>query len=128
MNFQGFLDFFQVIFMVVFVVALAYGTTWMIGKKSNSVMGGKNAKVLQQVSVNMSFQITVLQIQQKVYIIGKTNKSLELLDTIPLDQWKENEAVLLNQQQENRRETPLERLFKVGGPWREKEREKGDED
>jgi len=125
-NFQGFLDFFQVIFMVVFVVALAYGTTWVIGKKSKGFMGGKNAKVLQQISLNMNFHITVIQVQQKVYIIGKTNKSIELLDTIPLDTWKENEAMMLNQEQENRKETPLERFFKIQNPLKGEEREKGD--
>nr|WP_306770694.1 flagellar biosynthetic protein FliO [Isachenkonia alkalipeptolytica] len=112
--------------MVVFVVALAYGTTWVIGKKSKGFMGGKNAKVLQQISLNMNFHITVIQVQQKVYIIGKTNKSIELLDTIPLDTWKENEAMMLNQEQENRKETPLERFFKIQNPLKGEEREKGD--
>ncbi len=128
MNVQGFLDFFQVIVMVVFVVALAYGTTWLIGKKSKGFIGGKNAKVLQQISLGMNFQITVVQIQQRVYIIGKTNKTIELLDTIPLDTWQENEAMIMRQHQENRRETPMERFFKIQNPLKEKEREKGDHD
>jgi len=127
-NFQGFLDFIQVIFMVVVVVALAYGTTVLIGKKSSGFMGNRNAKVLQQLSLNMNFQITVVQIQQKVYIIGKTNKSIELLDTIPLDQWEENEEKHMKLVRENQKETPLERFFKMKNPLKEKERDKGERD
>ena len=128
MSDSGFLDFLQVIIMVVFVVALAYGTTVLIGKKSNRFMGTQNAKVLQQIALNMNFQITVLQIQEKVYIIGKTNKSMELLDTIPLDVWKENEEKQRNLERENHKETPLERFFKIKNPLKDKEREKGDRD
>lgn|GEM_PF-1831774 len=128
MNYQGFLDFIQVIFMVIFVVALAYGTTVLIGKKSSRFMGGKNAKVLQQIALNMNFHITVVQIQEKVYIIGKTNKSMELLDTIPLDEWKDNEEKQMSLERENYKETPLERFFKIKNPLKDKEREKGDRD
>lgn len=130
MNYQGFMDFLQVIFMVVFVVALAYGTTVLVGKKSGGFMGNRNAKVLQQISLSMNFQITVIQIQEKVYIIGKTNKSIELLDTIPLELWKKNEDAIFAMEQSNRKETPLERFFKIQNPLRNRddERKKGDRD
>lgn len=128
MNFESFLDFLQVGIMVVLVIGLAYGTTLLIGKKSNSFMGNKNAKVLQQIALNMNFQITVIQVQQKVYIIGKTNKTMELLDTIPLDEWEENEKELRNKEQQNRKETPLERLFKIRNPHNGNESKKDDRD
>lgn len=128
MNFESFLDFVLVLIMVVFVIGLAYGTTLLIGKKSNSFMGNKNAKVLQQIALNMNFQITVIQVQQKVYIIGKTNKTMELLDTIPLDEWEENEKELRNKEQQNRKETPLERFFKIRNPHNGNESKKDDRD
>ena len=128
MNYQVFIDILRVVFMVVFVVALAYGTTVLIGKKSNGFMGNKNARVLQQIALNMNFHISVIQVQQKVYIIGKTNKSMELLDTIPLDEWKENEEKYSNFSGENQKETPMERFFKIKNPLKDKERDKGDRD
>lgn len=128
MNFESFVDLFQVLFMVIFVIALAYGTTVLIGKKSNAFMGNKNAKVLQQIALNMNFQITVLQVQNTVYIIGKTNKTIELLDKISLEDWENNEKEFRSKERENRKETPLERIFKIRNPHNGNEGKKDDRD
>lgn len=72
---------------VALVIGLAYLTTLLIAKKSNTILHSRSIKVLERSGVGLNMNITVVQIANKVYLLVIQNKNVTLLDVISLDEW-----------------------------------------
>ncbi len=79
----------MLLFAIGLVVVMAFATTYIIGKKSNSIMRNPGIKVLERASVGFQINIYVLLINGKVYILSIQNKSTQLLDVIDAKEWFE---------------------------------------
>lgn len=81
-------------------IVFAYYTTIIIGKKTNKLLDGRYTQILERTIIGLNTNITILKINQKIYIIALQGKSMELIDIIDEENWK-----FLNNKNEN--------LFKI---------------
>ncbi|SCY13801.1 flagellar biosynthetic protein FliO [Alkaliphilus peptidifermentans] len=79
-----------------FVVLLAYGTTVLIGKKSGAFFQSSSVKVLERVPIGQQANITIIQIQKKVYILSMQSKNVEVIDVLDAEEWHSNKSILVN--------------------------------
>lgn len=75
------------ILAVGFVVALAYYTTLLIGKKSGSFLHNGSIRVLERAGIGMQISIQVVEIGGKVYILAIQGKQVTLLDSMETEEW-----------------------------------------
>lgn len=79
---------FLLLAAAVAVIIFAYYITTMAGKKMNKLLKGKYTRVLERSIIGMGTNITILKINQKIYIVMVQGKSTNLLDIIEEDDWR----------------------------------------
>ncbi|MFW5648403.1 MAG: flagellar biosynthetic protein FliO [Candidatus Alkaliphilus sp. MAG34] len=82
------LPVFLLLVAAVAIIIFAYYITTMVGKKMNRLLEGRYTRVLERSIIGMGTNITILKINQKIYIIMMQGKSVNLLDVIEEDNWK----------------------------------------
>ncbi len=72
--------FFSVVFIVVFIIALYYGSRWLT-KKSSAGIGGRtrHIKIIDKVMLGQDKSIAVADILGGKYIIGISGQQISLL-------------------------------------------------
>ncbi|NMA03881.1 MAG: hypothetical protein GX925_04150 [Clostridiales bacterium] len=94
------LPVFLLLVAAVAIIIFAYYITTMVGKKMNRLLEGRYTRVLERSIIGMGTNITILKINQKIYIIMMQGKSVNLLDVIEEDNWK-----ILNNKNKTRPDT-----------------------
>ena len=87
-------SFFILLFRVVVMLSLIlllYFALLFIGKKTQFLSNVRGMKVINQRSIGMNTQIIVIQVYQKVYIVIKSQKSIEKIDEMSINEWEESE-------------------------------------
>ncbi|MGV8146359.1 MAG: flagellar biosynthetic protein FliO [Alkaliphilus sp.] len=82
-------DYIFNIIIVLFVIGGAYYFTIFIVKRTSALMGNRNTKVIERVTIGHQHSIVIVQIGNKVYILSEHSKSVELLDSYSIAEWKE---------------------------------------
>ena len=70
------------------VIIFAYYTTALIGRKMNRLLEGRYTQVLERTMIGVGINVTILKINQKIYIVAIQGKTIRLLDVIEEDDWK----------------------------------------
>ncbi len=105
-------DLLKVVFVLIFVISLAYFTTKYVSKFYGNTFGKSNIKIINRLSLGLDINVIILKVEDMVYIICKSNKSLILLDKMSYESWEELEEKNKNNV-ENTYKTPLEKVFKI---------------
>lgn len=71
---------------------MAFGTTYFIGKKTNSLMRSSTVKVLERASIGLQLNINVVLINGRVYILAIQNKTTQVLDIVDEREWYERKT------------------------------------
>ncbi len=82
--FSGFL----LLVATIAVIILAYYVTIVIGKKTNKLLDGRYTQILERTMIGLNINITILKINQKIYIIAMQGRTIKLLDIIDENDWK----------------------------------------
>lgn len=85
---KQFLNIFLLLATSIFVIALAYYATAIIGQKTKNLLKNKNIQVLERTSISFNLNIVVVKVNKKIYILAIQNKEPVLLDTIDETEWK----------------------------------------
>ncbi len=70
------------------IIIFAYYTTVLIGRKMNRLLEGRYTQVLERTMIGVGMNVTILKINQKIYIVAIQGKTIRLLDVIEEDDWK----------------------------------------
>ncbi len=82
--FSGFLLLVAIIIIIIF----AYYATIIIGKKTNKLLDNRYTKIIERASLGLNTNITILKINEKIYILAFQGKTMKLLDIINEVDWK----------------------------------------
>jgi len=81
---------------VLAILFLAYYVTYYIGIKASGrtkIRGiGRNVRVLERFSISKDKSFCLIEINGTVYVIGITNSSMTVIDTMPLESIEESMA------------------------------------
>lgn len=71
------------------VIFLAYLTTLLVAKKSNTFLHNRSIKVLERSGIGPQMGVTIVQIANKVYFLATQNKNITVLDIINAEEWNQ---------------------------------------
>ena len=87
-NFLG--SMFVYLLTTVGIIIAAYYTTIWIGKKSRSIAKGRHISLLEKVLLPGGITISVVKIGQYVYVLANNGKTVEQLDRLTYEEWKDS--------------------------------------
>ena len=82
---------------IILVIVAAYYVTYFIGVKSSGVgrrgrNRNRNIRMLDRFSISKDKSFCIVEIAGKVYVVGVTNQSMSLLDTLDAEAFAQTEA------------------------------------
>jgi len=81
---------------IVIIIIAAYYATWLIGVKasgqSRGKLSNKNINLLDRFAISKDKSFCLVEIAGKVYVIGITNQTMTLLDTLDAAAFAETKA------------------------------------
>lgn len=79
---------FLLLAAAVTIIIFAYYVTITIGKRMNKLLEGRHTQVLERSIIGIGANITILKINQKIYIVMMQGKTIKLLDIIEENDWR----------------------------------------
>lgn len=102
----------------IIVIIFAYYSTIIIGKKTNRLLDNKYTQVLERTMIGVNTNITILKINQKIYIVAMQGKTIQLLDIIEERDWlvvNDKNKIKLNKQKRSNNLSVNSLLNKIRG-------------
>lgn len=78
----------SVISVFLMILALAYTITKFIGKKSEILMGNRNMKIIERISLGMDKSICIISICDNYYLLAVSKQNIELIDKLDAEDIK----------------------------------------
>lgn len=79
---------FLLLAAIVIIIVFAYYVTILVGKKTNKLFDGRYTQVIERAIIGLNISITILKINQKIYIIAVQGKTIKLLDILDEKDWR----------------------------------------